>query len=37
MGLRKEFLRDTVSTIAYLINRRLSIPLNGGFPKEAWT
>lgn len=35
--LPKYFWVDVVSTIAYLINKRPLVPLNGGLPKEAWT
>ena len=36
-GLPKFFWADAISTVAYLINRGPSVPLNGELPEEVWT
>lgn len=34
-GLPKMFWIDTINTVAYLINRKPFVPLNGNLPEEA--
>ena len=36
-GLSKTFWADAVSTVAYLINRGPSVPLEFRLPKEVWS